>query len=135
MCSLTLIGCGGSMPLTEMTMQGGTDMNNGGNAAVVRVYQLTGDSNFMRSSLESFWRDDEQALGSELVGAKQEILLYPQQERGVELTIGEGTRFVGIAADLREPDPVGWRHIFDAEELRGKEVNITVGSDRLSVSY
>ncbi len=134
-CGLALIGCKGSMQAMEMTVQGDSNMNNGGNAAVVRVYQLTGDSNFMRASLETFWRDDEQALGSELVGPKQEILLYPEQEREMALDISEQTRFVGIAADLRAPDPVQWRHAFGAEELRGKKVTVTVGSDRLIVSY
>jgi len=134
-CCLTLIGCKGSMKAMEMTVQGGPDMNNGGNAAVVRLYQLSGDSNFMRASLETFWRDDEETLGAELIAPKQEILLYPEQERAIDLNIGEETRYIGIAADLRAPDPVQWRKVFDAEELRGKQVTVTVGSDRLNVSY
>jgi type VI secretion system VasD/TssJ family lipoprotein len=123
------------MKAMEMTVQGGSDMNNGGNAAVVRLYQLSGDSNFMRASLETFWRDDEETLGGELIAPKQEILLYPEQERAIDLNIGAETRYIGIAADLRAPDPVQWRKVFAAEELRGKQVTVTVGSDRLNVSY
>lgn len=134
-CGFVLIGCKGSQPATEMTVFGDSDMNNGGNAAVVRIYQLAGDSNFTRASLETFWRDDELALGAELVGPKQEILLYPEQERAIDLDLSDQTRYVGIAADLRAPDPVQWRHIFDAQELQGKLVNVRVGTDRLTVSY
>jgi type VI secretion system VasD/TssJ family lipoprotein len=119
----------------ELTVHGGADMNNGGNAAIVRIYQLSGDSNFMRTSLETFWRDDEESLGAELIAPKQEILLYPDQERAIDLNIGDETRYIGIAADLRAPDPAQWRRVFDAQELRGRDVTVTVGSDRLNVSY
>jgi type VI secretion system VasD/TssJ family lipoprotein len=134
-CGLTLSGCKGGMKAMEMTVRGATEMNNGGNAAVVRIYQLSGDSNFMRTTLESFWRNDEQALGAELIAPKQEILLYPDQERALDLNIGAETRYIGIAADLRAPDPTQWRKVFDAQELRGKKVVVTIGSDRLNVSY
>lgn len=119
----------------EMTVRGEANMNNGGNAAVVRIYQLTGDSNFMRTSIESFWENDEQALGDELIGSKEEILLYPNEERAIDLEIGDETRFVGIAADLRAPDPLQWRHVFNADELRGEQITVTVSEDRLNVSY
>lgn len=119
----------------EMTVRGEANMNNGGNAAVVRIYQLTGDSNFMRTSIESFWENDEQALGDELIGPKEEILLYPNEERAIDLEIGEETRFVGIAADLRAPDPLQWRRVFNADELRGEQITVTVSEDRLNVSY
>lgn len=132
---LVLIGCKGSQQATEMSVIGESDMNNGGNAAVVRIYQLSGDSNFTRASLETFWRDDEQALGTELIGAKQEILLYPEQERAIDLNLSDQTRYLGIAADLRAPDPVQWRQIFNAQELLGKQVNVRVGTDRLTVSF
>lgn len=130
-----LAGCRSSQPVTGMTVAGDADMNNGGNAAVVRVYQLSGDSNFSRASLETFWRDDEQALGGDLIGAKQEILVYPEQEREIDLSLNPDTRFLAIAADLRNPDPVHWRQILDAEEVRGKSVIVRVGTDRLTVTY
>lgn len=110
-------------------------MNNGGNAAVVRVYRLASDSNFMRASIETFWLNDEQTLGDELVEPKDEILLYPNEERAIDLNVGPGVRYIGIAADLRSPDPVQWRKVFDAQELQGRQVSVTVGNDRLNVSY
>lgn len=133
LCALLPAGCRGSRP-TQLMVVGGAGMNGGGNAAVVRIYHLSSDNNFQRATPESFWRSDEEALGTELIAPKQEVLLYPDQERSFEFEIGEEVRYVGVAADLRNPSQNQWRQIFAAEELRGKTITVTVGDDRLMVA-
>ncbi len=122
-------------PTLRVTLTGQPDMNSGGNAAVVRIYQLSGASNFTRSPLEAFWRDDEAALGDELV-QKREVLLYPEQERSVVLEISEAAQFVGVAANLRNPNREAWRAIYSIPDLDLEEqgVVVSVGDDRITAA-
>lgn len=120
-------------PPLMMTVVGGEDLNGGGNAAVLRIYQLSGDANFRRAPVQQFWQNDDQALGAELVGTKREVLLFPGSSEVVELDLEDDTDFVAVAADLREPDSEGWRAIYPVDEVRGSAVAVLVGDDRLYV--
>ena len=120
-------------PPLMMTVVGGEDLNGGGNAAVLRIYQLSGDANFRRAPVQAFWQDDEQALGAELVSAKREVLLFPGSTETVQIDLADDAAFVAIAADLRDPDPENWRAIYPADEVRGQAVGVVVGEDRLFV--
>lgn len=119
-------------PLT-LTAVGGENLNGGGNAAVLRIYQLAGDANFRRAPVQQFWQNDEQALGAELVGTKREVLLFPGSSEVVQLEIEDDTEFVAVAADFRAPDQEGWRAIYPVEEVRGSAMSVLVGEDRLYV--
>ena len=100
----------GGAPTVQMRIAGQSDMNSGGNAAVVRVYQLSGEINFKRTPLSTFWRNDQEALGGELVRQK-EVLLYPDETKTFELEVAETASHIGIAANLRDPDQEQWRAI------------------------
>lgn len=123
-------GCSGPL---EMHLTGQADMNNGGNAAVVRVYQLSGDTNFLNTPLASFWRDDAQALGNEMVTPPQEVLLYPNQTKMLELELVEATQYVGMAADLRSPEREAWRALYPVDELEGNTVQVSVAANQLQI--
>jgi len=119
---------------TVVDISGTSAMNAGGNAAIVRVYMLASDAAFRRTPIQDFWQDDSAALGTDLAGSKREILLYPGDQESFTITPGENVAFVGIAADLREPDPNGWRVIRPVDELRGRRMNVVVTEDRLDVT-
>jgi type VI secretion system VasD/TssJ family lipoprotein len=114
-----------------LEVSGASGMNAGGNAAIVRVYMLASDAAFRRTPIQDFWQDDAVALGSDLMGAKREVLLYPGDRETFQLEPMPEVAFVGIAADLREPDPNGWRVIYPVSELRGRRVTVVVDTDRL----
>lgn len=139
LAGLLLVGCRRAQlpppppaPLA-VTVVGEADLNGGGNAAVVRIYQLAGDANFRRAPVQTFWQNDEQALGSELLSGKREVLLFPDATETVELTLDDRAQFVGFAADLRDPDPDHWRAIYPIGEVRGGSVEVRVGERRLFV--
>lgn len=115
-----------------LRLEGEPEMNSGGNAAVVRVYQLTGRTNFERTPLATFWKNDTQALGNELV-SKEEVLLYPEEMEQVTFEIDSKTRYVGVAADLRNPDQEHWRAIHPVDQLTDGTPTITISTDRVSV--
>lgn len=121
--------CGSAPPV--VVLQGGPELNAGGNAATVRVYQLTNDTNFLNTTIEAFWRDDAGALADELVSSES-FVLYPDQSETFELDLSDETRYVGVAVDLRQPDRDRWRAVYPVDDLAKRQVVVTVGSDALS---
>lgn len=135
---ISMAGCFGRKPppapspLT-VTVVGEADLNGGGNAAVLRIYQLAGDANFRRSPVQSFWQNDEAALADELISGKREVLLFPGTSEVIEVALDDRAQFLGFAADLRDPDPDHWRAIYPVDEVRSQAVDIRVGERRLFV--
>lgn len=132
-----LAGCGGSRAL-NMTLAGKPDMNSiddggGGNAAVVRIYQLSNETNFRDVTLEAFWQNDEEALGSELIAPPQQIRLFPDQQETIKVEPTSNTKFIGVAADLRQPDRERWRQIYSIEEMKGKRIMVEVGKNYVTI--
>ena len=129
---------GGECEDAKMTLSATGDLNSNPDepsgpvsAAVVRVYQLANDANFRGATLESFWQDDRQALGGELV-TSAEKQLYPGAQETLDLQIREGVRFVGVAANLRHADRERWRKVYPAARMCGEEVTVTVGANYVS---
>ncbi len=129
-------GCGGSKEATVqplgVTLTGDVNLNDG-NAVVVRIYGLGGDANFRRVPPDAFWQDDRAALGSELIGAAREIVLYPQSSEFVTFPLEPTAQFVGVAANLRNPDTDRWRAIIPASMLHEKALRVTVGRSTLTL--
>lgn len=118
-------------PLT-VRLIGEEDMN-GGNAARVYVYELSGETNFRNTTLSTFWSSNEEALSNELIATPQQRLLYPNETQTLEFEVSEETRYIGIAADLRNPDREQWRSVHSVEEVEGEEIVVRVGVDRVQV--
>ena len=134
---LLLGGCSGSHAL-NMTVAGTPNLNSaegtsGGNAAIVRIYQLSDSTNFRAATLDAFWQADDEALGDELVDSRQ-LLLYPGALEQFEIELAETTQFIGVAADLRRPVPDQWRVVHVLSDLRGKRIRVEVGRDHVNLS-
>ena len=130
-------GCGSTLnifsgPLTVRIV--GTDDMNGGNAARVYVYELSGDTNFRNTTLSTFWSGQEEALGNELVRPPRQQLLYPGETQTLEFEVAEGTQYIGVAADLRNPDRERWRSVHPVEDVEGEEIVVEVGANRIDVN-
>lgn len=132
--SLALVGvvAACSSPL-ELRVQGTSDMNGGGNPATVRVYMLSGEASFTAPSAAQFWSDDVGVLGDALVGTPRDLRVYPGETQTLAFEPAKDVQFVGIAADLRNPDESGWRTIYAVDRIKGKAIAITVLPDRLDV--
>jgi type VI secretion system VasD/TssJ family lipoprotein len=132
---LTLLlatGCSGPM---EMRVRGDDQMNGGGNPAVVRIYQLSGESSFTRATAADFWADDVAQISDELIGRPQDLTIYPGEQRSLTLEPSDDTQFIGFAADLRNPNRNQWRSIHPVSRLKGKTVTLEVLTDRLNVRF
>ncbi len=124
--------CSGPLNV-PLTIEGEPDMNSGGNAAVVRLYQLSSATTFEQTPLESFWQDDEAVLEDDLIGSRTSMLLYPGDQEEITIEILDGTRYIGVAADLRDPDGDRWRATYTLDEVRDGGLNIRIGEQRLLV--
>lgn len=119
-----------TVPLS-VQVTGASDLNGGGNAAFVHIYQLSENAGFRNTPPESFWQAPDQAIGDGLLSSSQ-IQLFPGDDETVALEIGPDVRYVGIAANLRDPDRDRWRAVFPVEDLAGRTVHVTVDTNSLS---
>lgn len=131
-CAL-LFTCGCSSSV-NVSVLGQPEMNKGGNAAVVKIYQLTADGNFKNTPLSAFWRDDEGALGSELVTAPRKMTVYPARTKTISLTVQDNTKYLGVAANLRTPDRDEWRSLFPLKKM-GDQVSVTIERNKIKVEF
>lgn len=127
LCFLLLGGCATTV---EVSLLGQPDMNDGGNAAVVRIYELSGEGSFMDASFRAFWQE-EGAVGGSLIRSREE-LIYPDETQRFELELSEETKFIGVAANFRNPEQDGWRDLYPVDEV-GDQLSVTVHSNRISV--
>ncbi|MFB6232273.1 MAG: type VI secretion system lipoprotein TssJ [Salinibacter sp.] len=115
----------------EVMMSGKPDMNSGGNAAVVQVYELSGEGSFQDLSFRTFWQE-KGALGK-LVSSPQRKTVYPNETTTFELEVAKKTKLIGVAANLRNPDSDKWRALYSVEEV-GDRLSVTVYDNRISVA-
>jgi type VI secretion system VasD/TssJ family lipoprotein len=130
--AVLLIACSGPL---EMQVRGDDQMNGGGNPAVVRIYQLSGESSFRRTTAADFWANDVAQIRDELIGRPQDVMVYPGEARSLTLEPSEGAQFIGFAVDLRNPNRDLWRAIHPVSDLKGERVTLEVLSDRLDVRF
>ena len=127
------VGCNKTTYLA-FTVQGDSQMNNGGHFAIVRVYQLANDTKFSNSEFEAFWQNDEALLAEEMIpGTKQQFSIYPGQPIPHNMEVMDGARFIGFAANLYEPDGDQWRKLYPVELLEESGVTIWIRENQLVV--
>lgn len=130
-CRSTRLPTEQSIPLV-VEVSGANDLNGGGNAAFVHVFQLTDNAGFRTTQAESFWQAPEQVLGDALRGANQ-VQLFPGANERLDLELNPDARFVGVAANLRDPDRDRWRAVLPASEVQGRILRVVVDANSLSV--
>ena len=118
-----------------MYVSGTTDLNNGGNPVVIRLYQLNSEVNFNRVTLEKFWENDQAILDNELIGNPVEVVLYPEEEIILkEVEIKDETRYFAAAANFYNPNLNYWRDIYDLSTDNIDVLLIAVGKDKVSIA-
>lgn len=115
---------------TSIVILGDDDLNSGGRVAVVYLYQLGGQSGLKEASLETFWQNDRQALGADLV-RREELRLYPGDRVSRSFVAESATRYIGIAVNLADPVPEGWRLVVPLEADDPGPIVFRIGSNRL----
>ena len=99
-------------PQIDFYVTGERYMNGGGYAALVCIYQLRSDTNFLRIQRELFWREGQKTLQSDIVGTRKEVMLAPNEIQVLTIELANETNFIGAAADLRKPEGDTWRQLY-----------------------
>lgn len=128
---ITFSGC--SSKIKFITLEATQDLNKGGNACYVCIYQLRNDMDFKRTPVESFWNEGEKPFAADIVDKPVCETLIPGDEAYIDITIAEETNFIGVAADFREPDQERWRQVYAIPSKKPTEVRIIVGSNTVRI--
>jgi len=85
----------------------------------VGIYQLKDSKAFAATSFEQFasGRPDTELLGPELA-EKAEVILLPGGRHASSTELKPETKYIGIVAFFRQPDPHYWRFLVDADKVR-----------------
>ena len=112
-----------------------SDLNNGGNSVVIKIYQLRSDVNFKRISIENFWQAQPGELSRDIIGDVIEIVLYPEEKKNIfELKLKDETQYLGVAANFYNPNLDNWRYSYDLTAESKDELLIVVGRDRVTIT-
>ena len=128
---ITLSSC--SSKIKFITLEATQDLNKGGNACYVCIYQLRNDMDFKRTPVESFWNEGEKPFAADIVDKPVCETLIPGDEAYIDITISDETNFIGVAADFREPDQERWRQVYAIPSKKPTEVRIIVGSNTVRI--
>ena len=125
-------GCS-NVPPIQTALTGTKDMNNGGSAVLVCVYQLKKNTNFIRVPPDSFWREKGKSFQGDISAPPMEIMLAPGDYRTFLVQPNPQTVYIGAAADFRNPNLKNWRQIYPVPYRTVRGLRITVDKDGLRI--
>lgn len=99
----------------------------------VRLYELKSANNFSRADFFSLIDKPESALGSDLV-AHDELLLRPSEQKEIERTLDEQTRFLAIVVGYRDLDHALWRQVVAVPAQKTSPYDVMVGSHAVAIT-
>lgn len=96
-------------------------------SVVVRVLQLKSSTEFSRLTFDTLaeGRPESELLGNDLL-ARSDVVMVPGGSYRAEEKLLEGTKYVGVVAFFRNPDPHYWRFLLDADRVRKKDLKFRV---------
>jgi type VI secretion system protein VasD len=103
------------------------DINGQSLSVVVRLYQLSGKTEFTRLTFDAVasGRSDTELFPKELVAAN-EVVLVPADTQEITDKLLPETRYVGMVGFFRRPDTQNWRFLVDARAVRNEGLNFAV---------
>ncbi|MEM1128488.1 MAG: type VI secretion system lipoprotein TssJ [Bacteroidota bacterium] len=117
---------------TTADLNSGSDTEARPRATRVQVYQLRDRSAFTVIDRGTFWENEREALGAQLVKVECGMQLFPEQTEECAFTVEEATRFIGVAADLYDPVEDQWRAVYPIDDLQLHRLNVSIDADVLS---
>jgi type VI secretion system protein VasD len=97
---------------------------------VVRVYQLRATDKFLAAEYDTLFDDnDEKALDRDVI-SRNEYVLGPSEKQVIDVAVSRETRFVGVAAGIRNFRTAKWREVVPAPRTG---LIIAVGRDQVTV--
>jgi type VI secretion system protein VasD len=77
---------------------------------LLKVYQLSDETEFMQASFEDLWKRDEKTLGKSFQH-KHEYTIYPDKVERFSFNKKVETQYIGFFATFRKPSRESWKKI------------------------
>ena len=116
-------GCGSGIQTINVALSSNVDAN-GGNAVVIKIYQLTNNDKFLYANRNSLLKNAEETLANDLIpNSIIEKTMVPDDNYDLnELELNKDTAFLGVLGDFYSPAKDGWKLIIpvdsDTEHLK-----------------
>ena len=125
----TMLGCGKPkvarpLPSIKIAIEGeatptiNRDANGDPLSVVVRVYHLKDKGEFSKLTFDlvTSGRTDQELLGADFIG-RSEFVIVPGTLFRETADLSPGTKYLGVVAFFRKPDPNYWRYLVSVEQL------------------
>lgn len=135
----TGIQIGSSNITVEVTIEAdqdiNRDLNNQPAPVLVRLFFLSGRSNFDNASYEALFSQRDGGIAGELVVVR-DVLILPGSKQQIKLEQTPAVSFIGVTAGYRELDSIKWRDITAAREplfwrKTGLKISVSAQSVRI----
>ena len=134
LCALlfTLSGCSALSPYSHMTKldlslagsdQLNPDLNGRPSPIVIRLMELKHPVAFENADFFSLYQRPKEALAPDLV-TLEELELRPGETRELKLSVGEGSRYVGVLAAYRDLPEANWRYVIAIDEQQRNQARL-----------
>ena len=136
LAALVLIaGCSSLSPYSQVTKvnlkltasdQLNPDLNGRPSPIVVRLFELKHPVSFENADFFSLYERPKETLAPDMV-ANEEMELRPGETVELKLSVGEGSRYVGVLAAYRDLSDTQWRYTLQVAPLSATDVDLTLG--------
>ena len=137
--SAILSGCASGPAAYPISGEAGPTINRDTSgrslSVVVHLYQLKERAEFDRLTFDAATsgKTDQDLFGSNLISVK-ELVLVPGGKQDITEKLAPETKFVGVVAYFRKPDPQAWRFLIDAKDARKQGLAFRVEDCYLALS-
>lgn len=111
---LLLSACAGSKKTIRIRVASDSCLNLTDNEqslpVLLRVYQLSNETEFMQASFEQLWKRDLATLGNSFQ-SRHEYTVYPDKVERFSFNKKEDAQYIGFFATFRKPSREAWRKI------------------------
>jgi len=104
-------GCGSGIQTINIDLS--SDVNaNGGNAVVIKIYQLTNDDKFRYADFKLLLKNAEKTLTNDLIPPIKEKTMVPDENYNLKtLELNKDAAFLGVVGDFHSPAGDSWKKI------------------------
>jgi len=129
-----LAGCSSLSPYSTMTKlnltlsasdQLNPDLNGRPSPIVVRLIELKHPVAFENVDFFSLYERAKESLAPDMV-ASEELELRPGETVALKLSVGQGSRYVGVLAAYRDLSQTQWRYVLQLTPAQLNEAGLTL---------
>ncbi|MDD2762329.1 MAG: type VI secretion system lipoprotein TssJ [Methylomonas sp.] len=108
------------------------DINGNGAPVMLRIYELTEQSNFNSADFFALFDNDEAVLAATLV-RKHQLLLQPGESKSITLNPEQRASSLGFFAAFRQVDNARWRTLASIKPHQTQNLKLRLENNQLTL--